>query len=413
MSLFGSLYTSVSGLAAQSQALSMISANIANTSTVGYKSNSAQFSDLVTQAAGASGFSGGGVATHTVQNIDLPGLPQQTQSATDLAISGNGFFVVQQTPAAGQGALYTRAGSFSEDNQGYLVNTQGYYLMGWPLSASGALPTATDTISSLTPVNLNAVSTSLAPTTTAALNLNLNASDTPAVAPAVNFPRSLTVYDSLGAAQTIQLNFSKTATNAWNLVTTSGTPAVTATTALTFNSSGQLATIGGVAVPPGTISVAGINWGNGSAPQTVSIDIGKITQQAAPYSVTSVTQDGVPFGSRTGVTIDKNGVVSATYSNGLIKKVYQLPIATFPADTQLSSLSGDVFAQTQASGTYLLNQAGNSGAGSISPSALEQSNVDLAQEFSNMIVTQQAYSANSKVISTANQMLQSLLQVQA
>lgn len=414
MSLFGSLYTSVSGLNAQSQALSMISDNIANTSTVGYKSTSAQFSDLVTQAGGSAGFSSGGVTTNTLHNIDLQGLPQQTQSATDLAISGSGFFVVQQSPAAGQATNYTRAGSFSENNQGYLVNTQGYYLMGWQLSPTGALPAATDTLQSLSPVNLNTVSTSLAATTTSALNLNLNASDIPAVAPAVNYTRSLTVYDSLGAAQTIKLDFSKTGANAWNLKTTSGTPAVSATTALTFTTSGAISSVGGVAVPPGpgTISVAGIVWGNGSAAQTISIDLNKVTQESAPYNVTAVTQDGVAYGTQTGVTIDKKGVVSATYTNGLTKTVFQLPIATFAADTQLAPASGGVYTQTQASGAYLLSQAGTGAAGTISPSALEQSNVDLASEFSNMIVTQQAYSANSKVITATNKMLQDLLQVQ-
>ncbi|HLG88683.1 MAG TPA: flagellar hook protein FlgE [Alphaproteobacteria bacterium] len=406
MSLFGSLYTSVSGLSAQSQALSMISANIANTSTVGYKSDSAQFADLVTQAGASTSFSSGGVVTSTVQNIDQQGLLQQTQSSTDMAISGNGFFVVQQSPTAGQTAAFTRAGSFSENSQGYLVNTQGYYLMGWPLN-NGALPASTSTISSLVPVNLNTVATSVAPTANAAVNLNLNASDTPAVAPATNYSYSLQVYDSLGAPETIQLAFNKTAANTWTLTTTSGSPAVSTPTGLTFSSSGVL-----TAPASGTISVAGINWGNGSAPQTVSIDISKISQLSAPYSVSSVTQDGASFGTETGVSVSKTGVVSVNYSNGQIKQVYQLPIATFTADSQLSSGSGDVFLQTQNSGTYYLNQAGQGGAGSVSPSSLEQSNVDLATEFSNMIVTQQAYNANSKVLSAANTMLQDLLQVQ-
>jgi flagellar hook protein FlgE len=416
MSLFGALYTSVSGLGAQSQALSMISANIANTSTVGYKSDSAQFSDLVTQAGGSGGFAGGGVTTNTVQNIDLAGLPQQTQSSTDLAISGSGFFVVQQAPGAGQDTDYTRAGSFTENNQGYLVNTQGYYLMGWPLSATGALPASISTTSSLTAINLNSVSTDLAPTANATVNINLNAADTPAVAPATNYSYGLQVYDSLGAPQTIQLAFTKAAAPAvdsWSVTTTSGNPAVTsAPTALTFSTSGALATVGGVAVPPATLSVAGIAWGNGSAAQTVNIDISNISQLSAAYSA-SATQDGAAFGTQSSISINKNGVVSATYSNGQTKNVFQIPIATFAADTQLSSSTGDVFQQTLASGTYNLNQAGQGGSGTVASSELEGSNVDLATEFSNMIVTQQAYNANSKVLSTANTMLQDLLQVQA
>ena len=411
MSLFGSLYTSVSGLSAQSQALSMISANIANTSTVGYKSDSAQFADLVTQAGASNSFSSGGVLTNTVQNIDTQGLLQQTQSSTDMAISGNGFFVVQSSPAAGQTAAYTRAGSFSETSQGYLVNTQGYYLMGWPLN-NGALPPSTSTLNSLVPVNLNTVATSVAPTANGAINLNLNASDSVIALPQHNYSYSLQVYDSLGAPQSIQLDFNKTAPNAWTVNATAGTPPVTTPFNLTFNANGTLATIGGVPVPPTTISPPAITWGNGSSNQTISIDIGKMTQLSAPYSVSSVTQDGASFGTQTGVSVSKTGVISVNYSNGQIKQVYQLPIATFTADSQLSSGSGDVFLQTQNSGTYYLNQAGQGGAGAVSPSSLEQSNVDLATEFSNMIVTQQAYNANSKVLSSANTMLQDLLQVQ-
>jgi len=251
----------------------------------------------------------------------------------------------------------------------------------------------------------------VSPTANASVDLNLNAADAPAVAPATNYSYSLQVYDSLGAPQTIQLAFTKAAAPAvdsWSVTTTSGTPpVVSAPTALTFNGSGVL-----TAPAPATLSVAGINWGNGSVAQTISINVANITQLSAPYAVSSVTQDGAAFGTQTGVSVSKAGVVSATYSNGQIKKVYQIPIATFAADSALSSGSGDVFLQTQDSGTYYLNQAGQAGAGSVSPSALEQSNVDLATEFSNMIVTQQAYNANSKVLGAANTMLQDLLQVQ-
>lgn len=407
MSLFGSLYTSVSGLSAQSQALSMISDNIANTSTIGYKSNSAQFSSMVMQTSAGSQYSSGSVQTNTIQNINQQGLLQQTQSSTDLAISGSGFFVVQPSSQSGAGAVYTRAGSFTENSLGYLVNTAGFYLMGWPLSTSGALPTATDTVQSLQPVNLSNFATSLARTSSASFNLNLDATDA-VPASGNNFSRSLTVYDSLGGAQNIDLAFTKTGTNAWTLTATGGSPLTTATQALTFASDGSLAT-----PASGTVSLGPINWGNGSATnQTIDIDIANLTQQSAPYSVGSATQDGVPFGNRSGVSVDKDGNVIASYTNGQTRKIFQLPIATFAAPSQLSNASGNVYEQTLASGPYYLNQAGSGGAGIIAPSSLEQSNVDLATEFSNMIVTQQAYAANSKVISTTNQMLQQLMQIQ-
>jgi len=176
MSLFGSLYTGVSALGAQSQALSMISNNIANVSTIGYKGDNASFSSLVTTTSRGTTYNPGGVRVSTLQTVSQQGLVQGTNSATDIAVSGNGFFVVKDTTndALQHDPLYTRAGNFSEDNVGYLRNAAGFYLYGWPLDANGDIPAANADIGSLEPVNvafLNGVATG---TTKVELGVNLN-----------------------------------------------------------------------------------------------------------------------------------------------------------------------------------------------------------------------------------------------
>ena len=219
MSLFGSLFTGVSALSAQSQAMGMISNNIANVNTTGYKRNEASFSSLVTQAGRSTIYSPGGVRASTEQTVNQQGTPQQTASSTDVAISGSGFFVVQQSPngSSGQETLYTRAGSFSEDENGYLRNSNGFYLMGWEIGDDGELVDATADVASLSPVSVGFESGRTKQTTQADVVLNLDArQSTTAAGP--HFSRSMTVYDSLGAAQQIQMDFTATGVaNTWSL----------------------------------------------------------------------------------------------------------------------------------------------------------------------------------------------------
>ena len=196
MSLFGSLFTGVSALSAQSQSMGMISNNIANVNTTGYKRNEASFSSLVTQAGRSTIYSPGGVRASTEQTVNQQGTPQQTASSTDVAISGSGFFVVQQRPDGGSGeeTLYTRAGSFSEDENGYLRNSNGFYLMGWEIGDDGELVDATADVASLTPVSVGFESGRTKQTTQADVVLNLDArQSTTAAGP--HFSRSMTVYD--------------------------------------------------------------------------------------------------------------------------------------------------------------------------------------------------------------------------
>ncbi|WP_207476491.1 flagellar hook protein FlgE [Arenibaculum pallidiluteum] len=434
MSLYGALFTGVSALNAQSQSMGMISNNIANVNTTGYKRNNASFSDLVTQEGRYTAYSPGGVRAYTQATVNQQGILQQSGSSTDAAISGDGFFVVQAGTRGAQEPLYTRAGSFSEDAQGFLRNASGFYLMGWPLNSAGGLPPGAQDLSSLQPVDVAFLNGVTAPTQNVETTLNLDAGE--AVNAGIDFTRDITVYDTLGTPQSLRLNFNKTATNTWQITVQdpSTAPATTyATATIPFNGNGGIAT--GAVAPPLTYDAAtgkvglnitglgtGIIWGaagmtapapatgaNGSAPQPITLDLTNVTQFGADYGVSFVNQDGAELGLRTGVSIDKEGYVVASFSNGLTRNLYKLPVATFTNVNGLEERSGNVYIQTQDSGAYNLREAGTSGAGVVAPSTLEASNVDLADEFSKMIVTQRAYSAGTKVISTADQMLQELL----
>ncbi|MGZ9107883.1 MAG: flagellar hook-basal body complex protein, partial [Micavibrio sp.] len=215
MSLFGSLFTGVSGLGAQSQSTAMIANNIANVNTVGFKRSEAAFFSLVTSEGRSSKYSPGTVAVTRVQAVDQQGPIQQTGSTTDAAISGNGMFAVKRDATDEQEFLYTRSGSFSEDAQGQLRNTAGFALYGWPLDADGLLPANQGDLTSLVPANVSFLGGLTRPTSTAEISLNLNASEIDtqlaniATSPA-DFSRGLTVYDSLGSGQVLTFEYTKT-----------------------------------------------------------------------------------------------------------------------------------------------------------------------------------------------------------
>ncbi|MDR3514862.1 MAG: flagellar hook protein FlgE [Azospirillaceae bacterium] len=414
MSLLGALHTGVAGLSAFSQELTNISNNITNMSTTAYKSSNTNFADLITTANGAANASSGGVTTTTSTMVTTQGNIQQTSSTTDVAISGNGFFVVESgTASTTSNVLYTRDGSFSVNTDGYLVNADGYTLMGWKLK-SNALPTSTSDTSSLTPINVSSSTGTVEQTNTVDMNMNLDSSSTALAVGTVpsEYTRDVTVYDSLGTAQTVALDFYKTGSNAWTMqVTASGaTSGTTTDVTMTFNSDGSIATIGGTAVPPYNAAVGPIDWGNGSdTNQTLTLNLSSMTQYSSSFAATSVTQNGAAMGTLKSVSVDTSGNVVASYSNGTTQNIYQIALATFSDPNGLQSVSGNVYKETQYSGTYNLQVSGTNSAGSINPSSLEQSNVDLGTELTDMIVTQRAYSAASKIVTTTDSMLQTLL----
>ncbi|MBR0686730.1 flagellar hook protein FlgE [Bradyrhizobium manausense] len=417
MSLTGALSSAISALSAQSQSLSMISDNIANSSTTGYKTTSAMFDDLVTASSNTMAYASGGVTVSGRANITQQGLLATTSNATDVAIQGSGFFVVTSATSGGT-VSYTRNGAFSTDNAGYLENN-GSYLEGWRTDADGNV-VGNESASNLEAINTQVASTSGSATTKTTIAANLPSDATTGD----TYTSSMTVYDSLGAANSMQVTWTKTGTNTWsasfaNPTSTSDTTTATGTASgtidITFNSDGSLAS---TSPSPATVAVTG--WTDGAADSTITMSLGTaggtdgLTQYASgettpTVNVTSISSDGLSYGKLSSISIGKNGIVDATYSNGQTIAIYKIAVATFADPTGLSAASDGLYSATVASGNAALQASGENGAGTIYGSELESSTTDTSSQFSSMISAQQAYSAASQVISTVNKMYDTLI----
>lgn len=600
MGLFGALFTGVSALSAQSQNTAIISNNIANVNTTGFKRSEAAFFSLVTTEGNSSRYSPGTVTANRLQRVNQQGAITQSTSATDASISGNGFFAVKRDSddSALTEYLYTRNGQFSEDSQGFLRNSAGFYLYGWPIDQAGDLPSNQGDLTSLVPIDVAFLGGLTRPTNVAEMAVNLDSAEADILltdlgtSPA-DFSRSLTVYDTLGNPQPMTFEFTKVygpqataASTNTNLTATDemvndlglnlgeqftitidvddGTGTGTATTTtrtyeitdtdgaalppgvdvmvfdigdiiddINTNLTGATAFLGNdgeiviqhddfvhdlgatVAVPQLTIAEVGagtalaslgfttgtysstniadgtqgtfsngnpapdspqyssgdfpsyqflpgdprynargwwnvtirdpsnnqlttglinyngdgtinalpdtdgnidielnnVNWNNGSEPQSFTVDIERFSQFSSDYTVLFSDQDGAELGLRTGIEIDREGFVIAQFSNGASAVLYKLPLVTFANANGLQEVSGTAYTKTEDSGEENLREAGSGGAGFVEPSTLENSNVDLADEFALLIVAQRAYSAGTKVINTVDQMTQELLQL--
>ncbi|SDG55523.1 flagellar hook protein FlgE [Bradyrhizobium sp. Rc2d] len=417
MSLTGALSSAISALSAQSQSLSMISDNIANSDTTGYKTTSAMFDALVTASSNTSSYASGGVTVSGRANITQQGLLAATSNATDVAIQGSGFFVVTNATTGGTVA-YTRNGAFTINNAGYLENN-GYYLEGWRTDADGNV-VGSESASNLEAINTQVASTSGSATTKTTIAANLPSD----AATGDTYTSSMTVYDSLGAANTMQITWTKTGTNAWNASfanptsasdTTTATGTVSGTIDITFNSDGSLAS---TSPDPATVSITG--WTDGAADSTITMDLGTaggtdgLTQYASgettpSVNVTSIDSDGLSYGKLSSISIGKDGVVDATYSNGQTIAIYKIAVATFADPNGLAASSDGIYSATVTSGNAALQASGENGAGTIYGSELESSTTDTSSQFSSMISAQQAYSAASQVISTVNKMYDTLI----
>ena len=417
MSLSGALNSAISALSAQSQALSMVSDNIANADTVGYKTTSASFEDLVTASSSSSAYSSGGVAVSGFANITQQGLLASTSTPTNVAIQGSGFFAVSDATSGG-GTFYTRNGAFTTDNAGYLEEN-GYYLEGWRTDASG------NVVGDASSANLQTIDTQIASTSGSATTKTSFALNLPSdAATGATFTSSMTVYDSLGTANSVQVTWTKTGSNAWsasfgNPTLSSDSSTTTGTTSgsvtIAFNSDGSLAS---TTPSPPTIAVSG--WTDGAANSTVTLNLGTVgktdglTQYASgettpAVDVTSITSDGLAFGKLSSISIGKDGVVDATYSNEQTVAIYKIAVATFADPNGLNASSDGIYSATAASGTATLQTSGSNGAGTVYGSELESSTTDTSGQFSNMISAQQAYSAASQVITTVNKMFDTLV----
>ena len=403
MSLFGTLNTSILGMAAQATKLSTIGDNIANASTTGYKRAETQFETLLGDNA-TSEYQSGGVQPNVRYGITDQGTITSTTSATDLAIKGNGFFVVQDS---GGGKALTRAGSFVPDINGNLVNTAGYKLLGYDLTSGSQ---------TLQVVNVHSQALTAVPSTSGTLSMNLPSSaDAVAAAslPSTNSSgatytakTSLTTYDNLGGAVTLDIYLTKTGANTWEATAYDSAGAAAGggfpyaagpltTRTLTFDG-----TTGSLTAA--SASALSISIPNG---RTVAVDLGKSTQLAAGFSVLAATMNGNAPSKLDHVTVDKDGTISAVYANGSVVPSFRVALADVASPTSLTALTGNAYQVSNTSGPMVVGTASTGGLGSIDPSSLEDSTVDLATELTSMISAQRGYEANSKVLQASSDLL--------
>ena len=408
MSIFGAMHTSVSGMNAQSSRLSVLSDNIANSDTVGYKAASTQFETILdnqTQSTLASS----GVTTRVRYGVSQQGLVQTTNSATDLAIQGQGFFVVTN----GSGApVLTRAGAFVPDASGQLVNTAGYRLMGTDLS-NGTTGTAGNGVSGLSPITMDTSGLVAQASTKSELSFNLPSASTAIAAaklPSTNSANaaftsktSIVAYDNLGAKVTLDVYYAKTGDNSWEASVYNAADAAggggfpyasgaLAKTTLAFDpSNGKLS-------GQSNLSVAIPNGG------TMSLDMSRATQLASDFAVTTSQTDGNAPSAFSKIAIGSDGLVSAVYQNGTSIPRFRIALANVPSADNLTPLGGNVYAQSATSGMAVVGASDTAGLGSIVSSALETSTVDIASELTDMIETQRSYTANSKAFQVGTDM---------
>ncbi|MEQ8813735.1 MAG: flagellar hook protein FlgE [Thalassobaculum sp.] len=435
MSIYGGMFSGVSALAAQSQAFGIISDNIANVNTVGYKDTTARFQTLVTESIANTRYSPGGVLARPFVNPEKQGLLQGTTSQTDLALVGDGFFVVNvnDDPVNNGGDyLLTRAGSFTEDEEGNLVNNAGFFLQGWRTDSSGNIVNATtkDQLSSLETVNLAGFTSVSNPTTTANLAANLPANATTSSTQTTN----LTIYDSLGIDHLLTINWTKSAAaNVWDysidVTNNAGTnTAGIVTGTLGFDpADGTIQSIDGASPANGTLAqtTVAINgtttapdeFVSGADDSSIVINWGTVgqsngmSQLSGQYEATLLNQNGSSPSTLIAVEVDNEGIVTARFENGDTRPIYKLAIGTVPASTELRSENGNAYSLSSGSGDLLLTEAGLQGAGLIESSALESSTVDLSDEFADLIITQRAYSAATRLITTGDELLSEIINV--
>jgi len=396
----------LSGLTAASSALDITSNNIANADTTGFKSSQAEFGDVFSSSAVNLNTSASGEGVQLISSAQqfTQGDITNTSSPLDMAISGNGFFTLNSP----SGYVYTRNGEFTEDQNGNVTTATGQFLQVYPPLANGGFNTG-----ALQNLNLNTAQSAPQATSTGVVTLNLPSDDTvPTAAPfdptnpnTYSQSTSTTVYDSLGNSYPATFYFTQTATpGTWDVNMTVNGTQVGAAQTLTFNSAGTLTTPAN-----GNVAFGGYTPTDGATAMNMSFNFGDTTQYGTTFGVSNVTQNGYTTGQLSTVSVDSTGVVSAVYTNGRSTDLGQLAIANFPNPQGLQQLTDTNWAQTFASGTVVQGTAGSAGFGTVQSSAIESSNVDLTTELVNMITEQRAFQANAQVITTADQMSQTVI----
>jgi flagellar hook protein FlgE len=398
----------LSGLNAAQADLTVTANNIANTATNGFKGSRAEFAELfsVSPQGVSSNAIGNGVRVANIAQQFTQGNIDFTDNSLDLALSGQGFFILNDS-----GALaYTRAGAFQVDNQGFVVNSRNQRLQVYPPSTNGQFNTG-----ALSDIQL--VTSESAPAATTAVDVTLNlpanasqppvATFDPANVNSYNSATSLTTYDSLGAAHTATLYFTKTANvNEWTTQLYVDGNAVGTPETLEYNNSGTLIDPVG-----GTIAFPAYTPATGAADMDMTFDFSKSTQYGGSFNVNAITQDGYTTGRLIGIDIDSTGVVQARFTNGRSLALGQVALANFANPQGLQQLGDTNWAETFGSGQALRGQAGNSGFGLVQSGALESSNVDITEQLVNMITAQRNFQANAQMISTADAITQTIINI--
>jgi flagellar hook protein FlgE len=412
----------LSGLSAHAIYLSVIGNNLANINTVGYKASTLSFSDLVAQTIEGPAVNsmqvGLGVNVGSISPVHSQGAIERTRESTNAAIQGGGFFVVGEPN--GQGVAYTRAGNFSVDSDGNLVTPEGWFVQGYTATdpATGAIVTTGQ------PSNIQVPPGVLRePVTTTQVSTVTNLQADVAIDPAnPEFTTSVQIYDSLGTPHVLSVAYNRTGPGAWTYTITvpavdvtgvAGAPVQLATGAMTFSGLGVLTAPAADVVIP-----APATWANGATPNAITWDLFRapnnvpsITSFASPSSTSSVTQNGSAAGQIEGISINPEGQIVATFGAGQSVAVAQLAIANFNNPKGLVKLGANLFGESQAAGLPSVGTAGTGGRGTLIGSALEQSNVDIAQEFTNMILAQRGYQANARTITVSDEILVETLQL--
>ena len=398
----------LSGLNAASTDLNVTANNIANSNTTGFKSSRAEFADVF--ATGALDFRstqvGTGVRLASISQQFTQGNVAFTDSNLDLAITGEGFFTLQDA----SGFVYTRNGTFSVDREGMVVNSQNQRLQVYPSLATGGFNTGV-----LTDLRLQTAQSAPNATTSGDVLINLPANAAvPAVTPfnpndpqTYNHTTSTAVYDSLGNLSTATFFFMKQpAANEWNVAMTIDGTQVGGQFPLNFSATGGLVTPAG-----GEVTFPSYTPPTGAQPLNITFDFGESTQYGGQFGVSSVTQDGYSTGRLTTIDINDTGVVFARFTNGRAVELGQLALSNFPNPNGLRQLGDTTWAETFSSGNVIRGEAGSASFGLIQSGALEGSNVDLTKELVNMITAQRAFQANAQMITTGDQIQQTILNI--
>jgi flagellar hook protein FlgE len=413
MSLYGMMRTGVSGMNAQANRLSTVADNIANSDTTGYKRSSAEFSTLIMPGTGGA-YNSGGVTTTIRSAISSQGVLQYTTSVSDLAVNGDGFFVVQN--ASGTPYL-TRAGAFVPDAQGRLVNAAGYQLMAY--SYANGVPAATaNGFEGLVPVQISDQEMTATPSTQGTFTGNLPAGSTPpsGALPSSNSPTagytsksSLVAYDNLGNKVLVDVYFTNTGPGTWEVAVFDQSKATPGTS---FPYAGGALGTANLTFDTTTGKLTGATTGvsftvpNGS---TLNLDLSKLTQLGTGFTVADAKVNGNAPSTIDKIQISQDGVIYAQYSDGSTKPLYKIPLADVQSPDNLTAMPGNVYVQSTDSGAVHIGFANEGKLGAVVSGALENSNVDIAEELTNMIAAQRSYTANSKVFQTGSDLMDVLV----